>query len=186
MQSPESVTQLLVKWSGGDSAALDRLMPMVYDTLRRLAAAYMRRERKGHSLQATALVHEAYFRLVDQKSATWENRTQFFGMAAKLMRNVLVDRARERNAAKRGGGQYRISLADLDRLGSGTDVEVLALNDALDELATSKPKHARIVELRFFGGLTVEETARVLAISPSTVERDWTFARAWLRSAIQK
>ncbi|HUK89733.1 MAG TPA: sigma-70 family RNA polymerase sigma factor [Blastocatellia bacterium] len=186
MQPPGSVTQLLIKWSSGDQAALDQLIPMVYRTLRRLATAYMRREREGQSLQATALVHEAYVRLVDQKSATWENRTQFFGMAAKLMRNILVDHARERKAFKRGGGQYRMSLADLDRIGSRTDVEVLALNDALNELAEAKPKHARIVELRFFGGLTVEETAQVLGISRATVERDWTFARAWLRTAMQR
>ena len=186
MHPPESVTQLLIRWSGGDQAALDQLMPMIYQTLRRLATTFMRRERQGHTLEATALVHEAYIRLVDQHTATWQNRTQFFGMAAKLMRNVLVDYARARNASKRGGEQYRISVTDLDQLGSGTDVEVLALNDALNELATAKPTHARIVELKFFGGLTMEDTAQVMGISRATVERDWAFARAWLRNEMQR
>ncbi len=181
MQPPQSITQLLVKWSDGDKAALDELMPLVYDTLRQLASNYLRRERVAHSLQPTALVHEAYVRLVDQRTSNWQNRAQFFGLAAKLMRNILVDYARQRQATKRGGKLYRLSLSEVDRIGKRSDVELLALDDALNELAAAKPKHAEIVELRFFGGLTIEETAAALGLSHATVERDWTFARAWLR-----
>ncbi len=178
---PQTITQLLVKWSGGDKAALDELIPLVYETLRRLAINHLRRERAGHSLEPTALVHEAYVRLVDQRTSNWQNRAQFFGLAARLMRNILVDYARKRMATKRGGEQYRLSLSDADRFGNEPDVALMALNDALNELATVKPDHARIVELRFFGGLTIEETASVMNISHATVERDWAFARAWLR-----
>ena len=181
MQPPQSITQLLVKWSGGDKAALDELMPLVYDTLRQLASSYLRRERDHHSLQPTALVHEAYVRLVDQRTANWQNRAQFFGLAAKMMRNILVDYARQRQATKRGGKLYRLSLSAADRISKQSDVELLALDDALNELAAAKPKHAEIIELRFFGGLTIEETAAALGLSHATVERDWTFARAWLR-----
>ncbi len=181
MQPPQSVTQLLVKWSEGDKAALDELMPLVYETLRKLAGSYLRRERGNHSLQPTALVHEAYVRLVGQHTTGWQNRAQFFGMAAKLMRNVLVDYARERLAAKRGGEQFRLSLSKADQFNNKTDVGLMALNDALNELAAVKPQHARVIELRFFGGLTIEETAAVMSISHATVERDWAFARAWLR-----
>ena len=181
MQPPQSITQLLVKWSDGDKAALDELMPIVYETLRKLAAGYLRRERRNHSLQPTALVHEAYVRLVDQQTADWQNRAQFFGMASKLMRHILVDYARERMAAKRGGEQLRLSLTKADRIGRKSNVELMALNDALNELAEVKPSHARIIEMRFFGGLTIEETALAMGISHTTVERDWSFARAWLR-----
>jgi RNA polymerase sigma-70 factor (ECF subfamily) len=186
MQSPQSITQLLVKWGDGDKAALDELMPLVYETLRRLASGYLRRERGDHSLQSTALVHEAYVRLVDQHSSTWQNRAQFFGLAARLMRNILVDYARERLAAKRGGEPFRLSLSQADRFGKQSDVELIALNDALNELAAVKPKHAEIIELRFFGGLTIEETAAAMEISHATVERDWAFARAWLRRAMKQ
>ena len=186
MQSPQSITQLLVKWGDGDKAALDELMPLVYETLRRLAGGYLRRERGDHSLQPTALVHEAYVRLVDQHSSTWQNRAQFFGLAARLMRNILVDYARERLAAKRGGEPLRLSLSQADRFGKQSDVELIALNDALNELAAVKPKHAEIIELRFFGGLTIEETAVAMDISHATVERDWAFARAWLRRAMKQ
>lgn len=181
MRPPQSITQLLVKWSEGDRAALDELMPVVYETLRKLADSYLRRERRNHSLQPTALVHEAYVKLIDQETSNWQNRAQFFGMAAKLMRNILVDYARERIAAKRGGEQYRVSLSKANRVTRKSDVEVMELNDALNELAAVKPEHARVVELRFFGGLTIEETASAMNISHATVERDWTFARAWLR-----
>lgn len=146
--------------------------------------SYLRRERRDHSLQPTALVHEAYVRLVDQETANWQNRAQFFGMAAKLMRNILVDYARERMAAKRGGEQIRVSLGRANRVGKKSDVDIVALNDALNELAVEKPEHARIVELRFFGGLTIEETASAMNLSHATVERNWSFARAWLRREI--
>jgi RNA polymerase sigma factor (TIGR02999 family) len=178
---PHGVTQLLVKWSSGDKAALDELMPLVYDTLRKLASSHLRRERGNHSLQPTALVHEAYVRLVDQQTTSWQNRTQFFGMAAKLMRNILVDLARDRRTAKRGGGQYLLSLSKADRIGKKPDIDLMALNDALNKLAAMKPEHAQVIELRFFGGLTIEETAEAMGISHATVERDWAFARAWLR-----
>jgi RNA polymerase sigma factor (TIGR02999 family) len=178
---PHGVTQLLIKWSSGDKAALDELMPLVYDTLRKLASSHLRRERGNHSLQPTALVHEAYVRLVDQQTTSWQNRTQFFGMAAKLMRNILVDLARDRRTAKRGGGQYLLSLSKADRIGKKPDIDLMALNDALNKLAAMKPEHAQVIELRFFGGLTIEETAEAMGISHATVERDWAFARAWLR-----
>jgi RNA polymerase sigma factor (TIGR02999 family) len=180
MRPPQSITQLLVKWSDGDRAALDELIPIVYETLRKGAHRRLRRERSNHSLQPTALVHEAYIRLVDQQTSNWENRAQFFGMAAKLMRNILVDYARQRAAGKRGGEQYFVSLSNADRIGGESDIELIKLNELLDELAAVKPDHARVVELRFFGGLTIEETASAMNISTATVERDWSFARAWL------
>jgi RNA polymerase sigma factor (TIGR02999 family) len=185
MQPVHNITQLLVKWSEGDKSALDELMPLVYETLRKLASGYLRRERQNHSLQPTALVHEAYLRLVDQRTASWQSRAQFFALAAKLMRNILVDYARERLAAKRGGEQYRLSLSKADLIGDEPDVEIMALNDALNELAAIKPEHARVIELRYFGGLTIEETAEVLGKSHATVERVWAFARAWLRREIK-
>jgi RNA polymerase sigma-70 factor (ECF subfamily) len=182
MEPPKGVTQLLVDWSNGDQSALDRLMPVVYDELRRLAGNYLRRERAGHTLQPTALVNEAYMRLVDQRQARWQNRAQFFGVAAQLMRRILVDHARVRQAQKRGGSeQEQLSLSEAERLGEKPDIDLLALHEALNELALIDEQQARIVELRFFGGLTIEETAEVLGISHATVERDWTLARAWLR-----
>jgi RNA polymerase sigma factor (TIGR02999 family) len=181
MLPPQIITQLLVKWGDGDGAALDELMPVVYETLRKLAASYLRRERRNHSLQPEALVNEAYVRLVGQQTSSWQNRTQFFGMAATLMRNILVDYARERMTAKRGGELYRVSLSKANRVSNHTDVGLMALNDALNELAAVKPAHARLVELKFFGGLTIEETAAVMNKSRATVERDWAFARAWLQ-----
>lgn len=181
MQPPQSVTQLLIKWSDGDKSALDELVPLVYETLHKLASSYLRRERNNHSLQPTALVNEAYVRLVDQQTANWQNRAQFFGLASKVMRNILVDYARERMARKRGGEQFRLSLSKADRIGRKSDMELMALNDALNELAAVKPDHARIIEMRFFGGLTIEETALAMGVSHATVERDWAFARAWLR-----
>jgi RNA polymerase sigma factor (TIGR02999 family) len=182
MESPEGVTQLLVDWSNGDQSALDKLMPAVYDELRRLASSYLRRERAGHTLQPTALVNEAYLKLVDQRKARWHNRAQFFGVAAQLMRRILVDHARVRQAQKRGGSdQQQISLSQADRIAEKPDIDLLALHEALNELAELDEQQARIVELRFFGGLTIEETTEVLGISHATVERDWTLARAWLR-----
>ena len=177
----QNVTELLVKWSGGDKAALDELIPLVYDELRKLAANYLRRNAEAQTLQATALVHEAYVRLADQKRTSMEHRAQFFGLAAKVMRDILVDHARKRLAAKRGGRQLRLSLTEAERFGRQPEVELLALDDALQELAATNPQHSRVVELRFFGGLTIEETAEVMSLSHATTERYWSFARAWLR-----
>jgi RNA polymerase sigma factor (TIGR02999 family) len=178
----EGVTQLLAEWGGGDRAALDRLLPLVFDELRRLAASYLRRERAGHTLQPTALVNEAYLRLVDQEGAQWQNRAHFFGIAANLMRQILVDHARQRSADKRGGSQLqRLSLTQAERLVKQEELDVLALNEALERLAEFDPQQTRIVELKFFGGLTIEETAEVLGVSHATVEREWKLARAWLR-----
>ena len=177
----QSVTALLMKWGSGDKSALDELIPLVYDELRKLAASYLRRKAGPQTIQATALVHEAYVRLADQSSISMENRAQFFGLAAKIMRDILVDHARRRLAAKRGGNQLRLSLTTAERLGNKPEVELSALDDALQELATTNPQHSRVVELRFFGGLTIEETAQVMNLSHATTERYWSFARAWLR-----
>jgi RNA polymerase sigma factor (TIGR02999 family) len=181
MQSPDGITQLLIRWKDGDQAALEKLMPLVYEELRRLAGNYLRRERQGHTLQPTALVNEAYFRLVDQ-NANWQNRAQFYGIAAQLMRRILVDHARSKHAEKRGGSeQQRLSITSAKGLSAKPDLDVLALHEALEELATLDPQQARIVELKFFGGLSIEETAEVLGVGHATVERDWKMARAWLR-----
>lgn len=157
-------------------------MPLVYKELRRLANSYLRRQRQNHTLQPTALVNEAYLHLIGQQDVSLHNRAQFFGMAAKLMRNILVDHARERLALKRGGELYRLSLSKADRLTRKPDADLLALDDALNRLAEIRPEHSRIVELRFFGGLTIPETAEALGVSHATVEREWRFARSWLRS----
>ena len=180
-QADQSITQLLVKWGSGDKAALDALIPLVYDELRRLAASYLRRKAGPHTIQATALVHEAYVRLADQSSISMENRAQFYGLAAKVMRDILVDHARRRHAAKRGGDQLRLSLTEAERFGHKPEVELIALDDALKVLAATNPQHSRVVELRFFGGLTIEETSQVMSLSHATTERHWSFARAWLR-----
>ncbi|HZN11366.1 MAG TPA: sigma-70 family RNA polymerase sigma factor [Blastocatellia bacterium] len=181
MKPIEGITGLLIKWGDGDQAALDELMPLVYAELHRLARGYLRRERRGHTLQPTALVHEAYLRLVDQKSASWQNRAQFFGIAAQIMRRILVDHARQHHAAKRGAGDSTLSLDAADHLADRQAVDLIALDDALNQLATFSPQQGRIVELRFFGGLTIEETAGLLKVSHATVEREWSVARAWLR-----
>lgn len=182
---PEGVTQLLVRWGEGDQAALDELMPLVQGELRRLAGNYLRRERANHTLQPTALVNEAYLKLVDQKNAKWQNRAQFFGVAAQLMRRILVDYARQHQAQKRGGAeQHRLSLSDSDRVTHQPDLDLLALHESLNELAEFDPQQSRIVELKFFGGLSIEETAEVLGVGHATVERDWKMARAWLRSKL--
>ena len=181
------VTGLLIAWSEGDSAALDALLPVVYAELRRQARRALRREAAGHTLQPTALVHEAYLKLVDQRPDRWQGRAQFFGVAARCMRQVLVDAARSRRAAKRGGGAQPITLSDAEGLaatpdgGDATGDDVLALDAALARLAELDPDQARLVELRYFAGLTLEDTAATLGISPATVSREWTIARRWLR-----
>ena len=180
-QPHRNVTQLLVRWGTGDNEALNELIPIVYKELRKLATSSLRRGRVNVTLQPTALVHEAYIKLADHTDTQWENRAQFFGLAAKLMHDIIVDEARKRFALKRGGGQLRVSLSQADRFAKASEVELLELEDALAELAVTNPQHARIVELRFFGGLTIEETAELLGISHATVERNWTFAKAWLR-----
>jgi RNA polymerase sigma factor (TIGR02999 family) len=182
--SPQQVTQLLVAWSNGDRAARDELMPLVYEELRRLAHRCMSRERPGHTLQTSALVNEAYLRLVDQKNVRWQDRAHFFGIAARLMRQVLVDYARKRRYAKRGGEARRVPLDEALVVSEERADEVVALDDALNSLAEIDPRQSQIVELRFFGGLSIEETAEVLAVSPGTVMRDWTLAKAWLRRAV--
>lgn len=186
MQSPEGITQLLIDWGHGDQAALEKLMPLVYSELRRLATNYLRRERTGHTLQPTALVNEAYLKLVNQQNAKWQNRAQFFAISAQLMRRILVDHARRRQAVKRGGSeQQRLSITTAEELATQPAIDLLALNEALDELAKMDPQQSRIVELKFFGGLSIEETAEVLGIGHATVEREWKSARAWLRRQLE-
>lgn len=174
-----AVTQLLARWTGGDKQALEDLLPLVYDELRRLARRYLQQERPGHTLQSTALVHEAYLRLVDQ-NVSWQNRAHFFGIAAQMMRRILVDHARSRSAAKRGDGACRVTLDEGLIALEQRDLDVVALDDALTKLSTIDPQQARIVELRFFAGLSIEETSEVLHVSPATVKRDWAMAKAWL------
>ena len=175
------VTKLLAAWSEGDLEARDRLIPLVYDELRRRADAFVRRERSGHTLQPTALVHEVYLRLVDQDRAEWRNRGQFLAIASEMMRRILVDRARARKMAKRSGRWNRVTLAEEVARGAPPyDVDVLDLNAALDELSALDPRKARVAELRFFGGLSLEETGNVLGTSLATTMRDWQAARAWL------
>ena len=183
--SPD-VTQLLEAWRRGRPEALDQLMPLVYDELRRLAERYLRRERPDHTLQATGLVHETYLRLVDQQNVTWQNRTHFFGIAAHLMRQILVDYARRHHAAKRGEAAPRLSLDEALGLPHERDVGLIALDDALTSLAALDPQQSRIVELRFFGGLSLDETAEMLGISPATVFYEWTLARAWLHRELKR
>jgi RNA polymerase sigma-70 factor (ECF subfamily) len=186
MSPPENVTQLLIAWNGGDKDALDKLLPIVYDELRRQAARYLRRERPGHTLQTTALIHEAYLRLIDQKSVHWQNRAQFFGIAAQMMRRILVDHARTKHRAKRGGSDIRVSLTDATSVTKGPDLDLVELDDALNRLAEIDPQQSKIVELKFFSGLNVEETAAALQISPATVKRDWKVAKAWLYREISR
>jgi RNA polymerase sigma-70 factor, ECF subfamily len=183
MTAPKSheVTQLLLAWSEGDQSALDRLMPLVYDELRRLAQSYMRRERTNHTLQTTALIHEAYLRLFDAEQVQLENRTHFFAVAARLMRQILVDFARAHGYQKRGGGARQISLDEALLIGQPRDEDLIALDEALSELARLDERKSRVVELRFFGGLTEAETAAVLEVAPETVRRDWRLAKSWLR-----
>jgi RNA polymerase sigma factor (TIGR02999 family) len=180
---PRPVTDLLKAWSGGDEAARDRLVGLVYADLHRRAASYLRRERPGQTLEPNALVHEAYLKLVDQTHVQWQNRAQFFGLAAQIMRHILVDRGRARRAAKRGGGAIQITFAE-DKLERTRGVDIQALDVALVALGKIDPRQGRIVELRYFGGLSIDETADVMGLSPATVKREWTMARAWLHREI--
>lgn len=184
--STHEVTQLLIEWSNGDKAALDKLMPLIHEELLRLAHHYMSRERPGHTLQTTALVDEAYLRLVNRKDVHWQNRAHFFAIAAQLMRSILVDHARSHAYAKRGGGARKIALEDAMVVSEERAAEVVALDDALKELASFDPQQSRIVELRFFGGATIVETAEVLALSPATIKREWSTAKAWLYRELSK
>ncbi|HEV7473883.1 MAG TPA: sigma-70 family RNA polymerase sigma factor [Pyrinomonadaceae bacterium] len=181
------VTQLLQQWSEGDVTAIDKLIPLIYDELRRQAANYMRRERPGQSLQTTALVHEAYLRLVDQRAVEWQNRNHFFGIAAKLMRRILVDHARQHQAVKRGGTELKLlPLDDAATALAGEEIDLVALDEALTRLALLDEQQSRVVELRFFSGLSVEETAEVLGVSTRSVKREWRSAKAWLRTELSK
>jgi RNA polymerase sigma factor (TIGR02999 family) len=182
--APEPVTELLVAWGHGDARARDALLPLVYRELRRRAAGYLSRERSDHTLQPTALVHEVYLRLVDQNRVQWRNRSQFFGMAANMMRRILVDHAREHKAQKRGSG-LKVTLEGVDVPAGQRDVDLVALDEALDELGALDERQARLVELRYFGGLSIEETAQALELSPATIKREWTAARAFLHARLQ-
>ena len=178
--SPGEVTQLLLEWNEGDGSALDRLLPIVYAELHRVAESYLRRERPGHTLQATALINEAYMRLVGAQNVRWENREQFFGISAKLMRRVLVDHARGAHAVKRGGNPQNLPLDEATLVVQERDEDLLLLDEALDRLAEVDAEACRIVELRYFAGLTIDETAELLNLSPTTVKREWASARAFL------
>jgi len=174
------VTELLVRWRSGDADALQALMPLVYDEMRRLAHRYLRRERPGHTLQSTALVHEAFVRLTGNAPPQWEDRAHFFGIAAHLMRQILVEYARSRNAGKRGGPAIRLNIDSIAEPSARPDLDIVALDDALKDLARIDAQQSRVVELRFFSGLSIEDTAQVMGISESTVKRDWNTARVWL------
>jgi RNA polymerase sigma factor (TIGR02999 family) len=180
------ITRLLHNWSGGDEQALDELFPLVYDELHRQAGKYLRREQPGHTLQTTALLHEAYIRLAGSGDGNWENRFQFFAFSAKIMRNILVDHARAKKGEKRGAGALRISLADINLHTPQPDLDLLALDEALERLGKIDEQQVRIVELRYFGGLSLEETADALQISRATVARDWNVARAWLHRELTR
>ncbi len=181
METPsQSVSLLLQRWSGGDNEALNELIPLVYGELRRMARRYMRQQAGGHTLQTTALINEAFLRLVGQEETQWENRAHFFGVAAQAMRHILVDYARTRNVAKRGGGAQQVSLDQALSIGPEHDADLIALDDALNLLAKLDQRRCQVVELRFFGGLTEEEISAVLKVSTRTVRNDWSFARAWL------
>jgi len=186
MPQPEEVTVLLKAMTSGDENAPEKLLPIIYNDLRRLAGAYLSNERKDHTLQPTALVHEAYIRLVDWENVSWQNRAHFFAVAAQVMRRILVDHARGKKAEKRGGFGQLLSLDEAVGFQEKKDVDLVALDDALTELEKSDPRQAKIVELRFFGGLTIEETAEALRISPATVKNEWAFAKAWLRVELTK
>ena len=182
----QEVTQVLVDWNQGDQNAPDRLMPLVYEELRKLARNYLQRERSDHTLQATGLVHEAYLRLVDQSSMSWQNRAHFFAVAAQVMRRILVDHARSHRAEKRGGEREKLEFDEALVPSGEKAVDLIALDDALQDLVTFDPRQSRIVELRFFGGLTNEEIGDVLGISPRTIKREWRLAKAWLRREIMR
>lgn len=184
--SAHEITQMLLAWSDGDQGALEQLTPLVYDELYRLAKHYMARERPGHTLQTTALIHEAYMRLIDSSQVRWQNRAHFFAVSAQLMRRILVDYARNRHSIKRGGEASRVSLEEAAVVSLEPTTDLVALDDALGALAGLDQRQSQVVELRFFGGLSVEETAEVLKVSPGTVRRDWSLARAWLYREITK
>jgi len=180
--APErDVTSLLVRWGKGDANAFDELAPIVYDELRKLARSHLRRERPGHTLQSTALVHEAYLRMIDQQNVSWQNRSHFYGIAAQMIRRILVDYARAKQTKKRGEAPPKIAFEEAVGVHGSEDLDLVALDDALKALAEIDPRQSRIVELRYFAGLSIEDTAEVLQISPATVKRDWTVARAWLK-----
>lgn len=185
-RSSESITLLLERWTTGDASALDRLMPLVYDELHRLAVNYLRRERRQHTLQPTALVNELYLKIFDQQRTNWRNRAQFFGIAAQLMRRILVDHARAHYSTKRGGDRFCVSLRNVAAFGAQPDADLLALHDVLNRLEELDPDQARIVELRFFGGLTIKETAEVMQISHATVEREWKIAKAFMKRELTR
>lgn len=174
------ITQFLKQWSDGDDQALDQLMPLVYEELKKLARHHLRKHRDNLTLQPTAVVNEAYLRLVNQQHVNFQCRAQFFGLAAKIIRELLIDEAKRQQRDKRGGNAQRISLTDADPVSNSSEIDLLALDEALNKLAQKRPQHSRIVELRFFGGMTIAETAELMGISTTTVERDWNFARAWL------
>ena len=184
MPSPQNVTEMLRDWRNGDQEALERLIPVVYDELHRQAANYLRRELPGHTLQTTALIHEAYLRLMNQENIEWQDRAHFYAIAARLMRQILIDHARKRRATKRGGSDIKVPLGEAMVISPERGVDLVALDEALTRLATIDPQQSRIVELRYFSGLSVEETAEVLAVSSRTVKRDWNVAKAWLRQQI--
>ena len=184
--APQEVTGLLLAWSNGEPAALEELMPVVYEELRRLARHYMNRESENCTLQTTALIHEAYLKLIDQNRVKWQNRAHFFAVSAQLMRRILVDLARKRHAQRRGGFAQKLSLDDAPTLAHSPAREVVAVDEALTALAALDPQKSRVVELRFFGGLSIEETAEVLKISPATVMREWKRAQAWLYAEISR
>jgi RNA polymerase sigma factor (TIGR02999 family) len=181
-RNPDALTQLLIAWSQGDAAALEQLAPLVYAELRKLAHRYMNRERAGHTLQTTAVVHEAFLRLLGNPQENWQNRAHFYAIAAQMMRRILVDYARANSRAKRGGEAVRVAIDDIDApvADPALNPDVIALDEALEKLAEIDPRRSRVVELRFFGGLSVEETAQILQVAPDTVVRDWRVARAWL------
>ena len=183
--SPDGVTQLLINWRNGDKAALDQLTPLVYEELRRLARAFMSRERQNHTLQTSALINEAYLKLVDQDETNWQNRAHFFAVAAQIMRHILVDHARSYGYEKRGAGAQHVGLDDAKVFSEERAGELVALDEALTSLATVDPRKSRIVELRFFGGLNIDETAQVMDLSPTTVQREWRAAKAWLQRFIK-
>ncbi len=179
------VTRLLQEWTNGEEQALDRLVPQIHRELRKLAASYLRKERPEHTLQPTALVNEAFLKLIDQRAVKWQNRAHFFGIAAQAMRRILVDHARARGAGKRGDGVRNVPLDDAMMAGGTIDIDLIALDNALTRLAVIDPQQSRVVELRFFGGLTMEETAEVMHISPATVGREWRMAKSWLFAEIR-
>jgi len=176
----KDVTTLLMDWNKGNRQALDEMLPLVYDELRRVAGHYLRRERPGHTLQGTALVHEAYMRLIDQTRVQWQNRAHFLGVAAQMIRRILVDHARAKLSAKRGGSEMKLALDESIEVPRGREIDLVRLDDVLEDLGRTDPQQAKIVELRFFTGLSIEETAEALGISAATVKRDWVVAKAWL------